>query len=127
MRDKVKLAKSWVVAQKLGMDSSGYEKNKWAVDELIDLADDKPEELWELVLEILNQDSSDEIVKLVGAGPLEDLMVNHGEKYIDRVEEQSVKSEVFKAAMKSVWLDGEDTSLSARFFEIAGIRQPFPG
>ena len=126
MRDKIKLAKSWIFAQKLGMDSSGYKKHRWAVDELIDLADDKPEELRELVLEILKQDSSDEIVKMVGAGPLEDLMVNHGEKYIDRIEEQFLKSDVFKAAMKSVWLDGEDTSLSARFFKIAGTRQPFP-
>src|SRR4051794_11157068 len=117
MSDKDKLAKSWIFAQKLGVDSPGYEKHSWAVDEIIDLAADQPDELWLIILRILEIDSSEEIVKAVGAGPLEDLMVQHGEKLIDKVEDQASKSGAFKAAMKGVWLDSDDTQVCARFFE----------
>lgn len=124
MNDTDKLAKSWIFAQKLGVDSPGYEKQSWAVDKVIDLADQAPDELWQLILRILDLDSSEQIVNSVGAGPLEDLMAKHGESYIIKVEEQASKSEVFKRAMKSVWLDSNDTPIYTRFFKIAGIQPP---
>lgn len=123
MADIDRLAKAWIFAQKLGVDSSGYEKHSWAVDEVISLAE-KPEDLWKIILRILELDDSDEVVKAVGAGPLEDLMVHHGELFIGQVEEQASKSDVFKTAMKGVWLDSDDTPVWARFFEIAGVPKP---
>lgn len=124
MNDTDKLAKSWIFAQKLGVDSPGYEKQSWAVDKVIDLADQAPDELWQLILRILELDSSEKIINAVGAGPLEDLMAKHGESFIVKVEEQASKSEVFKQTMRSVWLDSDDTRVYARFFEIAGIQPP---
>ena len=120
MLDMDRLAKAWIFAQKLGVDSLGYEKHSWAVDEVINFATEKPEDLWQVILKILELDGSNEIAKAVGAGPLEDLMVHHGEGFIDKVEEQASKSDVFKTAMKSVWLDSDDTPICARFFETRG-------
>ena len=125
MIDTDRLAKAWIFAQKLGVDSPGYEKQSWAVDEVINLATEKPEDLWQIILKILEIDSSDEVAKAVGAGPLEDLMLHYGEDFIGKVEEQASKSDIFKTAMKSVWLDSDDTPICARFFELAGIPRPF--
>jgi hypothetical protein len=123
--ERDKLIRSWIFAQKLGINNPGYEKHSWAVDRVINLAIDDPEELWEIIFQILELDNSEQIIKAVGAGPLEDLMVQHGEIFIDRVEKQASKSEVFKSAMCNVWLDNDDTKIYAKFFEIAGIEPPY--
>ena len=125
MNDKTRLAKSWIFAHKLGVDKIGYEQHSWAVDEVIEMAIDKPNDLWDLILEILKIDDSNEIVAAVGAGPLEDLMVNHGPDFIEKIEEQAESSSAFKNAMKSTWLDSEDTTLYKKFYHIADIKPPF--
>lgn len=127
MTDIDRLAKAWIFAQKLGVDSPGYEKHSWAVDEVINMAAEEPQDLWQIILKILELDNSDEVARAVGAGPLEDLMVHHGEEFIGKVEEQVSRSDAFKTAMKSVWLDSDDTPICARFFELAGIPRPFGG
>lgn len=125
MLNKRRLASSWIFAQKRGVDNTGYEEQSWAVDEVINFAADEPGYLWEIILEILEIDDSEEIIKAVGAGPLEDLMVYHGERFIDEIEKQAAKSSAFKTAMQNVWLDGDDSKLCKIFYEIAGIRPPF--
>ncbi len=115
MQERDKLAKSWIFAQKLGVDSPGYALQSWAVDKIIDLAVDDPDELWSVILRILELDGSDQIANSIGAGPLEDLMVQHGEAFIDKVEEQASRSNVFKRAMRGVWLESDDTQAYARF------------
>lgn len=86
---------------------------------------DEPDEVWNIILGILGEDDSEIIVKAVGAGPLEDLMVLHGEEFIDKVESEAFKCKTFKEAMKYTWLDGDDTKVCTRFFAIAGIEKPF--
>ncbi len=125
MADIKNLASTWIMAQKIGVDNIGYEKCSWAVCKLIDMADGEPEKLWEVILAILDLDCSENIIKSVGAGPLEDLFVNYDKEYIDMIEEQASKSNVFKTAMKNVWLDGNDTPLYKRFYDIADTRPPF--
>ncbi|MEE9421907.1 MAG: hypothetical protein V3V50_01985 [Gammaproteobacteria bacterium] len=124
MLNMKRLVSSWIFAQKRGVDRPGYETHSWAVDEVINFASDKPDLLWETILEILDLDSSEEIIKAVGAGPLEDLMVYHGSQFIQKVDSQAEKSNVFKTAMQNVWLDSDDTSVYSKFYEIAGIEQP---
>lgn len=125
MTDKKKLASAWIMAQKIGVDNPGYERCSWAVDELINIVHENSEELWLIILEILNLDSSEEIIKAVGAGPLEDLMVSYDKAYIEKIEKQASKSKVFKNAMQNVWLDQNDTTLYEKFYEIAEMSPPF--
>ncbi|MCU7904827.1 MAG: hypothetical protein KZQ76_03050 [Candidatus Thiodiazotropha sp. (ex Epidulcina cf. delphinae)] len=93
---------------------------------MIDLVIDHPERVWELILEILRIDDSEEIIKAVGAGPLEDLMVHHGDHFIDKIEHEAANSKSLIIAMQNVWLDSDDTAFCSRFYDIAGIQQPFP-
>ncbi len=123
--DKRELANAWILAHKIGYENQGYDEYCWAVNELIEKVHDDPEIVWDLILEIIMLDNSEDILNNVGAGPLEDLMVYHGEKFIDRIEQEAANSLLFQSAMQSVWLDSEDTTLCNRFYEIAGIQKPF--
>lgn len=113
-----KLAHSWVLAHRLGMDRVGYDKHKWAVDEVIELAFDQPDQLWMVIKKILELDGSAEIVGAVGAGPLEDLITRYGDRYIDAIEDYARTSDRLRAAIRGVWLDDQDTSLKDRFLAI---------
>lgn len=120
-----KLARSWILAHKCGVDSLGYDRNFWAVEELINIAREDPDRLWESILQILDSDDSEEISKAVGAGPLEDLVVFHGSSFIDKIESQAAVSTRFRSTMKFVWLDSDDSEFADRFYEIAGVSAPF--
>lgn len=123
-QERDRLAKTWIYAQKLGVGTFGYDRHSWAVDQLVDLAFHQPNHLWDLILRILEVDCSEKIVKAIGEGPLEDLMVQHGEAFIDKVEQLAAKSPAFKAAMQNVWIEAGDTPVFKKFFAIAGVAPP---
>ncbi|HEX9810574.1 MAG TPA: hypothetical protein VGA88_00590 [Burkholderiales bacterium] len=123
-QERVRLAKTWIYAQQLGVGTLGYDRHSWAVDELVDLAFHQPDTLWELILRILEIDRSDKTIAAIGAGPLEDLMVQHGEAFIGKVERLAAISPVFKAAMQNVWIEAGDTPVFNKFFAIAGVAPP---
>ena len=123
-QERDRLAKTWIFAQKLGVGTLGYDRHSWAVDELVDLAFHQPNTLWELILRILEIDRSEKVVAAIGAGPLEDLIVQHGEAFIDKVEQLAAKSPAFKTAMQNVWIEAGDTKVFKRFFAIAGVVPP---
>jgi hypothetical protein len=119
-----KLAHAWVLAQKQELDSVGYNRNSWAIDELIDSAISEPEKAYKTILRILEIDATDVIIKALGAGALEDLMMHHGSQFIDKIEAQATLSEPFKKVMQNVWLDVDDSEFHQRFYKIAGIAPP---
>lgn len=123
-RERDRLVKTWIFAQKLGVGALGYDRHSWAVDELVDLAFHQPNALWQLMLRILEIDRSDKIIAAIGAGPLEDLMVQHGEAFIDKVERLAAASPVFKAAMRHVWMEQGDTPVFRKFYAIADVAPP---
>jgi Family of unknown function (DUF6869) len=123
-QERDRLARTWIFAQRLGVGTLGYDRHSWAVEELVDLAFHQPNSLWELILRILEIDRSETIVAAIGAGPLEDLMVQHGRAFIDKVERLAAKSPLFRAAMKHAWFKDEDTPVCRKFFAIAGVAPP---
>ena len=114
------------MAEKLGPDSTSQQKVFWAIETLMDLTEEDPEMAWEIILAILEEDSSEKILGNVAAGPLEDLMCVYGEEIMDRIESQAQRDPVFKKCMAGVWLDSRDTLVWRRFYEIAGIEPPLP-
>jgi hypothetical protein len=55
---------------------------QWAVDKVFDITYENPEELLELVLEILHRDPPIDVIQVLAAGPLEDYLAKCGEKAI---------------------------------------------
>jgi Family of unknown function (DUF6869) len=123
-QERDRLVKTWIFAQKLGVGTLGYDRHSWAVDELVDLAFHQPNTLWELIVRILEIDRSEKIVEAIGTGPLEDLIVQHGAAFIDKVERLAALSPSFKTAMQHVWIEHGDTPVFKKFYAIAGVTPP---
>lgn len=75
----------------------------WAWEKIIDLISNEPETAWDIIKKILKYDSSLKVISRLAAGPLEDLLVDHGDKFIDRVEEEAKKNPDFAKLLGGVW------------------------
>jgi hypothetical protein len=96
------LADNWIRYWYVPRESPEAEATAWATD-LYDLEYDDPETLWLLILAIHAKDQSWRIRKVLSAGPVEDLLAKHGERFIDRVEAEARKSPKFAKLLGGVW------------------------
>ncbi len=110
MTNKAELINSWIKAQGIDPLTPEYDKYSWASSKLIDMVYEWPEELWRLIPDIINQDSSDQILGALGAGLIEDLILYHGEEYIDRIILYAEKNRDFERALAYTFLDENDVS-----------------
>src|SRR6266540_1227574 len=67
-------------------DADGF---AWAWEKAFDLKYENPALLWQLILEIHAQDQSNEVAEVLSAGPLEDLLSEHGQEFIEPIEKQA--------------------------------------
>lgn len=104
------LIKTWLSAQHIDVESNEYGDVSWAVDELFDLAHDDPDKLLCIIVEILKIDATPKILGAIGAGVLEDLLVYHGNDYIDKIVELSKSDINFKACLRFTYIDKDDVA-----------------
>jgi hypothetical protein len=71
--------------------------------DLYDLEYHDPETLWGLILLIHQKDQSMIIDQVLSAGPVENLLNLHGERFIDRVEAEARKDPTFAKVLGGVW------------------------
>jgi hypothetical protein len=84
--DLEQIAVAWI-----GMHYAPEKSLEWdgffgAFDRVCDLVQDDPETAWEIIETIRRRDGSDLILSNLAAGPLEDLLVTHGERFVARIE-----------------------------------------
>lgn len=118
--------RSWMAIQDALAGSDTYEQNFWAHEELADLCESTPEDAWEVIVALAGAANTEPLLEAIGAGPLQDLMTQHGEEYIAQVEREAGENARFRRAMAGAWLDSDDTPVWAKFYEIAGVEPPFP-
>lgn len=104
------LINTWLNAQKFDVESVEYDNLCWAVDELFNLAHDDYHQLLNIVVEILKIDSSPKILKNLGAGVLEDVLIYNGDKCIDEIQKLTACNVSFKTALSNAYLDKDDVS-----------------
>ena len=75
----------------------------WTHDRIRGLTDHSPDDAYEVIRELVRQASSDYVLSIVAAGPLEDLLSDWGERYIDRLEEDARVDPKLMAACAGVW------------------------
>jgi hypothetical protein len=73
----------------------------WASDRLFSMLDGAPELAWELIVELIERAPSDKSLGFFAAGPLEQLLSDHGPTFIERVEERAASSAKFQRAAQS--------------------------
>lgn len=103
--DTQRLAQAWIAHWREHAATGGFPDTtgSWDVDRL---AREEPEVAWTVILEILSDikvDPSESLFQVLAAGPMEDLLVEHGYSFISRVEQQSKIDPSFRLLLGGVW------------------------
>ena len=107
------LVGAWIrVMLKEGSDE--HDPDFWAFSDLDQMVDEEPEEAWPIILEILRRNQSSEILEVLSAGPVEDLLAQHGEVFIERVEHEARIDENFAKLLGGVWQNTISDEIYAR-------------
>ena len=97
------LISAWIALAKADKNSNEYDKNFWAQSEMWELNYDNPEKAWDFILRILKKDHSRPVVEQLSAGPLENLLAEYGDKFIERVETEASNNPDFGLLLTGVW------------------------
>jgi hypothetical protein len=74
---------------------------------MVDLVLNRPEEAWPVILELISNAPSNQILADIAAGPLEDLVRQYPEQFADRVEIQARKDPRFRLCLTGVWYSND--------------------
>ena len=96
------LTKSWIEFQLEKSDGLF-----WAWEELEQLVQKKPEKAWMLVQDICDASNDEKVLGALSAGPLEELIVQHGKEFIDRLEIKVRQCPKFAKLIHGVWVDSD--------------------
>lgn len=84
------------------------------LDRFDDLTREDPDSCWELILGILAADDSFTVQETLSAGPLEDLLVEHGDAIIARVEQEAARNPYFRSLLGGVWKNAMSDEIWSR-------------
>jgi hypothetical protein len=98
------------------------EKNPeaWADDRLMDLVCRDPEAAWQVIDLMWRQASDDQTLANIAAGPVEDLLADHGEAFIDRIYLLARREPVFRKLLGAVWRNSIHEPVWQKLKSIAG-------
>ena len=73
----------------------------WSADVIFWLVEVQPDEAWALGLELLEASAEDDWLNTIGAFVFEELLSQHGDAIIDRIEKEAPKNERLRRALPS--------------------------
>jgi hypothetical protein len=118
-----KLVDDWIELYRAERSTSEHDPLFGAFVELDALVSADPDTAWRIILEILKRDEKHRNMRLLGnlaAGPLEDLLVRHGENAIKRVEQESMRDPEFRFLLGGVWQNRMSDAIWSRVQAAAG-------
>jgi hypothetical protein len=76
----------------------------WAIERfmLVVGTDVSPEDCWKAILEVLARDPPKNVIGVLAAGALEDLIASHGAEFIERIESESRRNPAFRHLLGGV-------------------------
>ncbi|OEZ01261.1 MULTISPECIES: DUF6869 domain-containing protein [Stenotrophomonas] len=113
------IAAAWIALHRLAEASPEREALFWAFCSAHELVLEDPEKAWEMIEEIRRLDGSDLILSNLAAGPLEDLLVAHGERFVDRIEATCRRDQQFRKVLGATWRNGMADALWAHIRAVA--------
>ncbi len=116
-----KIAKSWIKLKLTKYSDPSFDNLFWSYEKIDELISKKPIDALKVILKISDLIDTDELLDLLGAGPIEDLMFRNGEAVIKQIETETKYRPKFKTALKTVQIDPSETPkwVWKRFYEIA--------
>jgi hypothetical protein len=120
--DELALAATWIALQHTKSNSRAYEEKFWSFEEMDRLRRSDPERCWSVILTIFDQARTDDVVlSNLAAGPLEDLLADHGERFIGRVETLARQEPRFRFTTQMVWRNSISAPVWARLRKAATL------
>lgn len=101
--DGESLSAAWLAWHHAAKGSSAKDEHFWAFETMADLCHDDPETCFELIEKIRKADGSDWILANLAAGPLEDLLSQHGARFIDRIETLARQDPQMRRLLGGIW------------------------
>ena len=90
------------------------------LSQVLDMPHYEPEECWRFLQIAADMPLSKDDFCLLGAGIFEDLMEEHGEQFIDRVEKAAAVDRGIRAVLDGVWTMSMKPDTAARIERIIG-------
>ena len=113
-----RLADAWRKAQE-AWDRRELSEREWRyLHAASKLAQEHPDEAWDFVTSVIRVKPSTIVYEILGAGPLEDLLNNHGEWALPKVEEALRIDPDFKRLLEYVWLRADANGAAKRLIEL---------
>ncbi len=78
----------------------------WPVWKFYDLGEDNPEDCWNAIQLIIDKTDNEKVLGMLAAGPLEDLIEDHGHKFIERIEAEADRNPKFYKVLSWIWESG---------------------
>ena len=91
-----------------------FERHSWANDQIMELTDENPDELWSIIMKVLSKSQSNTILEILSAGPLEDYLARLGERVIDKVEKEAKLNPDFANLLGGVWQNSMSDEMWSR-------------
>lgn len=79
------------------------EETFWAFEKMCELARRDPDLCFSVILEVLASTHDQDVIAVLAAGPLEDVLVHHGARMIPKLEKVAGRDERFKHLLAGVW------------------------
>jgi hypothetical protein len=105
------IALAWINERNVRITTPGVHCGFDALDKI---CAQNPSRAVRIVQLICSKDSSDQIMQVLAAGPLENLLVKHGRQIIDQVEDAARESPVFRELLEGVWQREMDAAVWQR-------------
>jgi len=102
-----------------------YEQTSWASDAVCEITDHDPNHLWTIIKALVVAAPDDNALSYIGAGPLEDLLSSHGERFIELIEQQADIDPKFRFCLAGVWQRQMSDDLWRRVTTAAGDRDRY--
>lgn len=116
------IVSAWITFQYLQEDSPEYEKLQWSFGTVWELCHENPDAALDFILAVMDTDFSPTIQATLSAGPLEDLLVKHGDQVIAKVEALAGGNAKFATLLGGVWKNSMTDTIWQRVNAIADRR-----
>lgn len=114
-----RIAEAWIQLYRVPEGDPDREIAFWSHERLRDLVREDPEAAWDII-RVISREESDVVLSNLAAGPLEDLLVSHGERFIDRIEMLAAHDPQFRKMLAATWQNSMPPHLWKRIKAVAG-------
>jgi hypothetical protein len=97
------LAATWIRLQQAERRSAERDELFWSFDALWELCRNDPEMAWRVIVDIYRNRPAERVLANLAAGPIEDLLVHHGDLALPWIEDCCANEPGFAKVLDMVW------------------------